>query len=175
MESKGVGVGVGAGLLVLVVLLAGCPPPGGEVAAPPPNAPEAVQAQNTPEGSPAENGAGVDKLTYLTSMEKAQEAAQVSKLPMVVDFSAEWCGWCKKMEEESFPAPAVQALGSRFVWVRLDADADPKILDRYRVNALPTLLILNPGGTEISRHVGYMPGPELASFLQHALSRTESG
>ena len=115
-----------------------------------------------------------DQLKWIAGMDAGTQAAAASKRPMVVDVGAVWCGWCKKLAEESFPDPAVQALGDKFVWVRVDADADPGISRKYRVEGLPTILVLDATGGEISRLEGFVQGPKLAAFLSHALSRAAS-
>ena len=144
---------LGAGLLALV----GCPGQPGQ---------KSAATSATP------SGPLVDQLRWLAGMDNGTRAAAAEKKLMVVDVGAEWCGYCKKLAAESFPDPAVQALGGKFVWVRVDADADPATAKRYRVNGLPTILVLDAAGGEISRLEGFVEGPKLAAFLGHALSRT---
>jgi thiol:disulfide interchange protein len=148
---------VGLGLLVFIV--AGCP------------------VNHPPAGGSATTGAvpvvsdGQDHLKWWDSMDRARHEATDFKLPMVVDVGADWCGWCKKLAAESFPDPAVQALKDQFVWVRVDADKDQATAEKYRITGLPTVLVVDASGKEISRLEGYKPGPDLAAFLKQALNR----
>jgi thiol:disulfide interchange protein len=115
---------------------------------------------------------GADHLPWLSSMSSGLQAAQASKLPVVVDVGAKWCHWCTKLETESFPDRSVQALAGKFVWVRLDADVDQATLGQYQISMLPTILVLDASGREVSRLTAFATGPELAAFLKSALTRT---
>jgi thioredoxin 1 len=74
-----------------------------------------------------------------------------SKEPVVVDFFAEWCGPCKAM------APALDQVAGemkgKIKVVKLDVDANPKVTEKYRITAMPTLILFKSG--EIAaRHTG---------------------
>lgn len=74
-----------------------------------------------------------------------------SKLPVLVDFNAPWCGPCKKL------APILHDLAAAFVgkidFVEVDAQTDPDIAQKYGVMSLPTIIIFKDG-SENSRLVG---------------------
>ena len=74
-----------------------------------------------------------------------------SKEPVLVDFFAEWCGPCKAM------APALEQVASEMAGklkvVKLDVDQNPNTTQKYRIQAMPTLIMFN-GGQEVNRNVG---------------------
>ncbi len=74
-----------------------------------------------------------------------------SKEPVVVDFFAEWCGPCKAMA----PALAQVAteLEGKVKVVKVDVDQNPAITQRYKISAMPTLMIFK-GGEVHAHHVG---------------------
>ena len=63
--------------------------------------------------------------------------------PVLVDFFAEWCGPCKAM------APALEQVAKEMQGkvkvVKLDVDQNPQITQRYRIQAMPTLLVFKDG------------------------------
>ena len=66
-----------------------------------------------------------------------------SRVPVVVDFFAEWCGPCKAM------APALEAcakeMEGKVKIVKVDVDQNPGITQQYRIQAMPTLMIFKDG------------------------------
>lgn len=85
--------------------------------------------------------------------------------PVLVDFSAVWCGPCKMLD------PIVKQLAGEWDGkvkvVKIDADQNPNILMQYSVLGIPTLLFFKEG--EIKERVtGYMPKDKLvAKFSSH--------
>ncbi len=74
--------------------------------------------------------------------------------PVVVVFNAQWC--CKEIEHEIFPDPRVREEALRFVSIFVDAtdeDADGlrALQDKYKVVGLPTMIVLDSDGTELTR------------------------
>ena len=63
--------------------------------------------------------------------------------PVVVDFFAEWCGPCKAM------APALDQVAKEMAGkvkvVKVDVDQNPEITQKYRIQAMPTLMLFKDG------------------------------
>jgi thioredoxin 1 len=95
-----------------------------------------------------------------------------SPLPVLVDYSAEWCGPCRMVSpivEES----AMQYAGQLTV-AKLDIDASPRTPARYNVRGIPTLMLFK-GGQPVATHVGSLSKGQLKAFIEKhiLLSATE--
>jgi thiol:disulfide interchange protein DsbD len=103
-------------------------------------------------------------LTWLHSEETATAMAKAESRPLMVDFTAEWCGACKKMAKETFSDPRVMEKAGHFVAVKVDAtdDEDPQIdavKGKYKVVGLPTIVLYDSKGNERKRFNDFV-GPE---------------
>lgn len=115
--------------------------------------------------------------TVKTSAELNQvlaEARQQNKVALI-DFYADWCTSCKKIDRTVFANPDVQKNLQPLALLRIDVTsndaASKQLLEELRVIAPPTLLFLTPDGAEIhgSRIVGETKAED---FLQHLRSVT---
>lgn len=99
-----------------------------------------------------------------TGIEKAESRALAAGQPMIVDFTAAWCGACKELDKHTFADPRVAAEAARFVAVKVDAthDDDPevaRVLARFAVRGLPTVLLFDAKGKEVRRFTDFV-GPD---------------
>jgi uncharacterized protein len=75
-----------------------------------------------------------------------REAAAQDR-PVLLHLTAVWCQWCNLMDETTYSDPAViRLLNGSLVPVRVDADRDPHVQDRYIAGGWPTTAFLTPTG-----------------------------
>ena len=92
--------------------------------------------------------------------------AVATRLPVLVDLWAPWCGPCRAV------APAVEqaarTLAGRLKVVKVNVDEAPGVSRRFGVQGVPTLLVLREGRT-VSRQVGAAPPDVLLEWVQRAV------
>lgn len=92
---------------------------------------------------------GIQWMPY--SHEALLEAKRETK-PVIIDFGAEWCKPCQRLDERVFRDPKVVDLSKHFITLRLDltreAPGQGEILKRYNIVGVPTVLFMNREGKE---------------------------
>ncbi len=112
-------------------------------------------------------------MTWVTGMEAGRKAAASEKKPMMVDFYADWCSWCKKLDEETYTDAKVVERSKSFVCVKVNADEDKESASKYKAEGLPTIIFLDASGTEIHRVTGFEPAAEFATEMDTALAKAK--
>jgi uncharacterized protein len=95
---------------------------------------------------------------------------------VLLDLGTGWCHWCHVMEEVTYRDPAVIGLvASRYLPVRVDADARPDLSNRYEDYGWPATIVFNSDGSEIVKRRGYLPPEQMASMLQAIIDDPSPG
>ncbi len=134
--------------------------PAEKIAATEPGSDAATEAQKT--STPA---------GWLDDFAEAKKLAKKENKLLLVDFSgSDWCSWCKRLDEEVFSKPEfLEAAKKSFVLVFIDTPHDqsllseqakkqnPKLLEQFKIEGFPTVLILNADGKRLAE-TGYRSG-----------------
>ena len=90
----------------------------------------------------------------------------MSSTPVLVDFWAEWCGPCLRVEPVL--KEIASEMGDRVKIVKMDIDTNPNTARDYRVLSVPTLTVFK-GGQPVSSVAGARPKSDLVRLLEDAL------
>ncbi len=113
-------------------------------------------------------GAGLPWIVEATE-EEFSEVVEQAKIPVVVDFWAEWCGPCRMV------SPALESLARQFAnrikLVKVNVDHAPGLSRRFEVQSIPTLLVVR-GKEVIGRKIGAEPEASLRIWLEQTLAQS---
>lgn len=95
-------------------------------------------------------------VTFGTNLTGAIETAKVQGKPVFVYIRSEYCGWCRKFEDETFTNQSViRTLNEDFILVSLDVNKQKNETGKFAVFGTPTMVFLDSNGTGIKRIPGY--------------------
>jgi thiol:disulfide interchange protein len=102
-----------------------------------------------------------------------EQAKQQSKL-VFLDLTAEWCQFCKKMDETTYrDAEVVAYINEHFLPVRVGDEGAGDLVEYYRQHARPGTVMLNADGVEILHKRGYL-NPQLMLWMMMAVVQNPS-
>ena len=108
----------------------------------------------------------MSEVSYVTEQDFQNEVLDAT-LPVLVDFTAPWCGPCKMVD------PIVTQLAGEWAGrvkvVKCNADENPNIVASYGVMGLPTVMLFRRGQL-LERVSGYQPKDKLVGKISPHLS-----
>lgn len=113
-----------------------------------------------------ENSGRAAKVAWRSNFKRAaQESARVKK-PMLLEITADWCGYCHKMLQQTFTnEQVVRHVNGCFIPVSVDADDQKQLVAAIGIEGLPTTVIISPEMKVLKKLTGYHSAAELEKHL----------
>jgi len=125
-----------------------------------------------PTGTVAVRQVGGPAVAWRADEGAALEEARGSGRPVLIDFTAEWCGACHELDKLTWSDPEISAALAGFVALRLDmtrkSPETQAVGTRWKVSGLPTVIVLDRKGNEVDRFFGFRPPEQVLPLLQKA-------
>ncbi|MCM1297569.1 MAG: thioredoxin domain-containing protein [Muribaculaceae bacterium] len=127
-------------------------------------------------GGCALTGFSQTEFRHISFDEGLKAAANENKL-VFIDFYTDWCGPCRKMANEVFPQKNVgDYMNKNYVCLKINAEQGESVelMKKYKVNAFPTMVVLDSKGGEVGRLMGYREGNDFLTKLQSSVDPEKS-
>lgn len=118
----------------------------------------------------------IDWLKYDDGLEVAKDKGK----KVFVEFTAKWCGYCKKMHATTFKDPdIIKLLNTYYVTVSVDGDSrdslnvegwmttEQRLARQYRIRGYPTYWVLTPDAEPIAPIRGYRDAETMNQILDY--------
>lgn len=96
-------------------------------------------------------------INWKYDLQDALKSAKAQHKPIMIDFYTDWCGWCKKLDSDTYSDPKVNAASGKFICVKINAEKEPALAGKYGVSGYPTIIFLDSNGNVIRKIPGYLP------------------
>jgi thiol-disulfide isomerase/thioredoxin len=108
---------------------------------------------------------GIGQVNWNYNYEKAISIAKVSGKLVFIDFYADWCGPCRKMDIDVWNTSEMTKESAGLVMVKVDVDRYPEVASAYNISSIPRMILIDPFENRIDEITGYQNTGTMQRFL----------
>ena len=130
---------------------------------------------------PHDNSQASNEIRWDDNLNSAFAMASNSNKIIMIDFMAEWCPPCQKMDNETFSNKNIIKKSNEFILIRIDVDKQQDIAKEYNGNArkyggagIPNILFLDKNKNIIHRIIGFHDANKLISIMDSVLMESNN-
>ncbi|MDA7578318.1 thioredoxin domain-containing protein [Flavobacteriales bacterium] len=118
------------------------------------------------------------EISWEEDLFSAFNLASLSNKIIMIEFMAEWCPPCKRMEKETFSNDRVINKSNEFIFVKVDVDKHQDIAKEYKRNAkkyggigIPNILFIDKDKNIVYQTVGFLNANQLITVMDSVLKK----
>ena len=111
-----------------------------------------------------------EAIMWKYNLQDALKAAKSLGKPVMIDFYTDWCGWCKKLDSDTYTDPKVNAAAAKFICVKINAEREPALAGKYGVSGYPTVIFLDSNGNLLQKIPGFLPPDRFLAAMNRILA-----
>jgi thiol:disulfide interchange protein len=112
------------------------------------------------------------RLGWESDYEDALGEAQSRDQLVLAYLYTDWCGYCKKMDAETFrDSDLIDEMSDNYVWLRLNAETQEdgvRLQRKFGITAYPCTVIMDQTGAELDRIEGFVPVGRFREAVKNA-------
>jgi thioredoxin:protein disulfide reductase len=118
-----------------------------------------------------------DGIKWTYNLAEARAKANKERKPLMIHFTAVWCGPCQEMKKKAFSDARIIKRSGAFIPVRIDIDEQHEVAAKYNALArkyggigVPNILFLASNGAKLKHIVGYQSPEQLLAAMDAVLA-----
>jgi thiol:disulfide interchange protein len=118
------------------------------------------------------------EIIWKENLDSAFNLASLSNKIIMIEFMAEWCPPCKRMEKETFSNDKIINKSNEFIFVKVDVDKNQDIAKEYKRNAkkyggigIPNILFIDKDKNIVHQTVGFLNANQLTAVMDSVLKK----
>lgn len=116
------------------------------------------------------------QIEWIYSLDEALSKSKAEGKTIMIDVFADWCGWCTKLDEDTYSSPEVVELSKNFINLKIDSDnnlKDYKILrEKFNITGFPAILFIDGEYNLVHRIGGYVGADRFINEVKKMNSKT---
>jgi thiol:disulfide interchange protein len=115
------------------------------------------------------------KIDWVKNYPEGLRLARESGKPVLVYFTADWCGPCQELKKYVWSDKRVIAVSKQLVNIYVDTDQNPDTLAAYKVLRIPTVFFLSPAGEIVMKYAGDYSAADFAKQMSSLAAKYPKG
>ncbi len=111
----------------------------------------------------------LDSPEWIDSYSAALLKAKEEDKPIMIDVYANWCKWCKVLDQQTYSDSEVISKSNEFINAKVNGDHNKEIVMKYQVSGYPTLLFIDSEGNLLMNVTGFVKAPDLLNKMETVL------